>query len=453
MKPQQVQPVMVHKRYRIEIHDLTHDGEGAGRHEGFTVFVPDAIPGDVVLARVTSVKKSYARAVVEEILVKSPQRMIPICPTAEWCGGCQLAQMAYKQQLVWKERYVREALARLGKVQAQVLPIIGMELPEGYRNKAEFAVGMVDGQSVVGFYQKGSHRIVDIDYCRIQYSLTNKALQSVKRALVELGGAPSSGLRHVVIKVSFSNHTVMVIFVTRGRELPYTEQLLSRLREDVPELVSVYQNVNPHNTVVVFGDESRLLWGKPYIVEQIGALKYAISPRSFFQVNPIQAKMLYDLVKEAAALTGRETIWDLYCGTGSIGLYLADGAHAVVGVESVADAVIDARLNAKLNGITNARFITGKAEEVAPQLVREGLQPDVVIVDPPRKGCEAGLLETINAVAVPRLVYVSCNPATLARDLGVLADYGYQVEYVQPVDMFPDTAHVECVTLMSRVEK
>lgn len=458
MKQQKEQTVKQGETYRIEIIDLAHDGEGVGRVDGFTVFVPEALPGDVVAARVISVKKTYARALIEKILVRSGQRIIPACPKAEWCGGCQLAHMDYSHQLAWKEKHVREALARLGKIEAKVLPIIGMENPDAYRNKAQFPVGVAAGNLAMGFYQKRSHQIVDTDYCRIQHPLINKGMRTVKQALMDLGIEPynetahTGTVRHAVFRASFSNNTLMIIFVTCADDLPQQDQLIARLRSELSELASVYQNVNPKVTNVIFGPKSKLLWGEPYIVDQIGELKFAISPRSFFQVNPVQTKILYDLVKNAAALTGRETVWDLYCGIGTIGLYLAADAARVVGVESVDEAVADAHCNAELNGIDHARFYVGKAEELASWLLQEGLHPDVVVVDPPRKGCDPGLLATIKTVEVPRLIYVSCNPATLARDLAILTEYGYQVEYVQPVDMFPDTAHIETVVLMSRKE-
>ncbi|NLL88404.1 MAG: 23S rRNA (uracil(1939)-C(5))-methyltransferase RlmD [Firmicutes bacterium] len=458
MKQPGQQTVNKGETYQIEITDMTHDGEGVGRVDDFAVFVPEALPGDVVLARVISVKKTYARALIEKILTKSNQRITPVCQKAEWCGGCQLAHMDYKHQLAWKQRYVEEALNRLGKIETKVLPIIGMENPEGYRNKSQFPVGFADSKLVMGFFQKRSHQIVDTDHCRIQHPLINKAFQSVKQVLRDLRVEPyneinhSGVIRHVVIRVSFCNHALMIVFVTRTDDFPHRDELITCLTKELPEPASVYQNINSKVTNVIFGSESRLLWGERYIVDRIGDLQFAISPRSFFQINPIQTKVLYDLVKGAAALTGTETVWDLYCGIGTIGLYLAADAKQIIGVESVEEAVADARFNAALNGIEHARFIAGKAEDVAPKLLQEGLQPDLVVVDPPRKGCDPDLLATIKAVEVPKVIYVSCNPATLARDLRILTEYGYQVKMVQPVDLFPDTSHVETVVLMSRAK-
>lgn len=448
-------PVVKGETYQIEITDLTHDGEGIGRVDDFAVFVPEALPGDVVLGKVISTKKTYARALIEKTFKNSDQRIAPVCPKAESCGGCQLAYMGYEHQLAWKQRKVQDVLKRIGKLDAEVLPIIGMERPEGYRNKSQFPVGLVDNRLVIGFYQKRSHNIVDTDYCRLQHPLINKAARVVKQALIDLKIEPYNEkdhlgvVRHAVIRTSFSRHTLMLIFVTRTKELPHRDKLIEVLTAELPELTSIYQNINSQVTNVIFGTESRLLWGEPYLFDQIGDLEFAISPRSFFQVNPIQTKVLYDLAKEAAGLTGRETVWDLYCGIGTIGLYLASDAAKVIGVETVPEAVEDARYNAVLNGIDNAEFYTGKAEELAPKLLDKGLKPDVIVVDPPRRGCDSGLLETIQSVQVPKVVYVSCNPSTLARDLGMLKEAGYRVESVQPVDMFPDTRHVETVVLLS----
>lgn len=459
MKAKQKCPVRIGKAYQIEITDLTHDGEGIGRVDDFAVFVPEALPGDVVLGRVISTKKTYARALIEKILTESEQRIKPFCPQAESCGGCQLAYMGYEYQLAWKQKRVQDAIRRIGRIEAEVLPIIGMDNPEGYRNKSQFPVGLQDNRLVMGFYQKRSHNIVDTDYCRIQHPLINKAAKVVKQALIDLNIEPyneqnhTGVVRHAVIRTSFSRKTLMVIFVTRTNEFPHQGELVAELTKKLPELTSIYQNVNPKVTNVIFGYESRLLWGEAYLLDQIGDLEFAISPRSFFQVNPHQTKVLYDLAKETAGLTGKETVWDLYCGIGTIGLYLASDAEKVIGVETVPEAVEDARFNADLNGIRHAEFYTGKAEDLAPKLLDQGLKPDVVIVDPPRRGCDPSLLETIQKVQVPKVVYVSCNPSTLARDLGILVEAGYRVESVQPVDMFPDTSHVECVTLMSKVEK
>jgi len=459
MPSQQELMIQEGQTYKVVITDLNQEGEGVGRVGNVVVFVSDAIPGDVVLARVISLKKSYAQAIIIEIVDPSPARVTPACPAAKQCGGCQLAHMAYTEQLAWKQKHVQAAMTRIAKLDVPVEPVIGMNQPAAYRNKAEFPVGGTSQQTVLGFYQKRSHVVVDIEECAIQHPLINRAMNAVKEVVAELQIPPydynnhSGVIRHAVIRVSFSTKTVMIILVTRTAKLPYASELVSRLTSQLPELRSVYHNINPQMTNMVFGSELKLLWGEPHLIDHIGNLQFAISPRSFFQVNPMQTKVLYDVIKHAAALTGTEVVWDLYCGIGTIGLYLAVSAAKVVGVEIVPEAVEDAKINAKLNGFDHVQFFTGNVEDMAPRLLRLGLRPDLIVVDPPRKGCDPQLLATIAQVRVPRLIYVSCNPATLARDLAFLTENGYVVELVQPVDMFPHTVHVECVTLMSRVKK
>lgn len=456
MEIQQESKIIIGESYQIDIIGLTHDGEGVGRIGKMVVFVPQAISGDLVIAKVISVKKTYARALINQMIKSSSDRIEPSCSLVKQCGGCQLAHLQYDKQLYWKQQHVSEALKRIGKIKANVLPIIGMENPTAYRNKAQIPVAFQNQELVMGFYQKRSHNIVDLEYCQIQHPLISKAVQVMKRILVELGIAPydeqnhTGVLRHVVIRVSFSEKALMILMVTRTRKIPQLNELISRLRHEIPELESIMQNVNPAVTNVIYGSETRLLWGKPYLIDEIGKLKFVISACSFFQVNPIQTKILYDVVKKAVFLTGKETVWDLYCGIGTIGLYLAENAGQLIGVEIIPEAVEDARLNAKCNGIEHAVFYLGKAEVIAPKLVRQGLRPDVIIVDPPRKGCELSLLQTISQVKPAQIVYVSCNPATLARDLEILNTMGYAIDMVQPVDVFPQTYHIETIALLQR---
>jgi len=443
----------------VAITGLTHEGMGVGRIDNRVVFVPQAIPGDQVRLRLVHVKERLAYGELLRVVEPSPQRRAPSCPHALLCGGCQLQHMDYAAQLRWKRQQVVDALERLGGLEVEVLATLGMADPYHYRNKAQLPLGRQGGQLVMGFFQRGSHDIVDLHTCEIQHPLITKLALAVKRAAGELGIEPydevrhSGVLRHAVIRVSFAQGKLMLILVTRTRELPHSAELLARLTREIPELVSVVHNINPRVTNVILGRETQVLWGEEHLLDAVGHLRYAISPLSFFQVNPVQTRVLYDLVRQNLRLTGAETVLDLYCGAGTIGLYVAAQAGQVIGVESVSAAVEDARRNAELNGIANAEFHVGRAEEELPKLIQKHTAIDAAIVDPPRKGCDAAVLRALSAAGVPRLVYVSCNPSTLARDLSQLAGLGYRLGPVQPVDMFPWTRHVECVVLMSKVEK
>ena len=445
--------------HELEITGLTHEGLGVGRVDSRVVFTPQAIPGDRVQVRIVHVKERLAYGGLLSIVEKSPDRREPSCPHAPLCGGCQLQHMDYPAQLQWKRQQVQDALERLGGLEVEVLPTIGMDEPYHYRNKAQLPLGRQGRNVVMGFFQRGSHAIVDLSGCEIQHPLITRLALAVKTAVRDLGIEPYDEVRHsgvlwhAVIRVSFAHSRLMLVLVTRTRELPRAQELIARLTGEIPELASVVHNINPQVTNVILGRETNVLWGDEYLLDAIGHVRYAVSPLSFFQVNPIQTKVLYDLVQERLHLSGRETVLDLYCGAGTIGLYLAARAKKVIGVETVVPAVEDARRNAKLNGITNAEFHAGRAEEVLPRLSREHAAVDAAIVDPPRKGCEAAVLEALAEAGVPALVYVSCKPATFARDLSRLTGLGYKAGPIQPVDMFPWTSHVECVVLMSKVEK
>ena len=440
----------------LEITDFSHDGEGVGRAAGFTMFVPQTAPGDLVEATVISVQKTYGRALPLSIRRPSPHRIAAACPHFARCGGCSLQHVRYEFQLRMKQERVVEVLRRLGQIEAPVRPIIGMANPWGYRNKAQVPVAAVNGRLVAGFYEPHSHRVVELDSCPIQHPAGNRAVQAARAALAELQIAPYDEIshrgmvRHILSRVSFTTGELLLTLVTAQEQLPHTARLVERLRAGIPELVGIVQNINTARSNTVLGNREKLLWGKPYLVEKLGGLSFRVSSRSFFQVNPVQAEVLYEKVLAYAGLTGTETVFDLYCGTGTIALYLARKAKAVIGVESAREAVRDARANARLNGIDNALFFEGRSEELVPRLLQEGRRADVIVVDPPRKGCAAGLLQTMIAAAPRRLVYVSCNPATLARDLKILETGSSRTVEVQPVDMFPHTSHVECVVLMSK---
>lgn len=444
--------------YNIEIEDIGHSGEGVGRIQGFTVFVEGGIPGDTLRVKITMVKKNYAVGEILEIIKPSEDRVQPMCSLANVCGGCQIMHMSYQGQLEIKKRRVKETLERIGKIQTQVLPTIGMDNPYEYRNKAQFPVGMVKGEGILGFYKKGTHEIIDTSYCHIQSPVNKEVVEVMKEYIKNYkisvyNEKTGKGLiRHVVTKVGFTTGEVMVVVVTNGRDLPQKEKLIDLLSKRVKGLKSVIQNVNDRNTNVILGKETITLYGEDQITDYIGDLKFHISPQSFFQVNPLQTKVLYEKALEYAALKGDENVFDIYCGIGTISLFLAKKAKKVIGVEVIEAAIMDAKENARINNIHNAEFHVGKAEEVIPKLYQEGTKADVVVVDPPRKGCEVEVLDTIVKMSPQRIVYVSCNPATLARDLAYLDERGYRTIEVQPVDMFPHTAHVETVVLMSRKE-
>lgn len=446
----------VGQEHIVEITGLSHEAAGVGRVQDRVVFIPETIPGDRVKARLVHLKERLGYGELVEIWDPSRDRRQQSCPHATRCGGCQLQHMDYVAQLRWKRQQVADAMERIGKLDVDVLPTLGMKQPYHYRNKAQLPLGKQQGRLVMGFFQKGSHDIVDLETCEIQHPLITKLALAVKRRVQDLAIEPydeishNGVLRHAVIRVSFAEEKLMLILVTRTSGLPVQDELVARLREDVPELVSVAHSVNSRITNVILGRETKVIWGENYLMDSIGHLNYAISPGSFFQVNPIQTRVLYDLVREGMQLTGRETVLDLYCGAGTIGLYLASKAKEIIGVETFAAAVEDARYNAKLNDIGKATFYAGKVEEVFPELSKKHRQIDGIILDPPRKGCDPSLLKTLVASQAPRICYVSCNPSTLARDLGYLAEHGYTIGPVQPVDMFPWTRHVECVVLMSR---
>ncbi|MBP1937667.1 23S rRNA (uracil1939-C5)-methyltransferase [Paenibacillus sediminis] len=445
---------------------MSHEGEGVGRADGYTLFVQGALPGEKVRVKVLKTKKQYGYAKLLELVESSPYRVAPPCPIYDKCGGCQLQHMDYTAQLQWKRQLVVDNLERIGKLQVEdgaegivVHPTIGMDEPWRYRNKAQVPMGIVDGGLVGGFYARGSHRIVDMESCLIQHEHNDDVVRRVKDIGRRLGITAydeESGqglLRHVVVKVGFRTGEMMIVLVTNGERIPQVDAWISAIREEMPKVVSICQNINTKQTNVIFGDTTKVLWGREVIYDYIGDVKFAISARSFYQVNPVQTELLYSKTVEYAALTGKETVIDAYCGIGTISLFLAQHAKQVYGVEIVPEAIEDAKANAELNGMSNVHFETGASEDVIPRWREEGIVPGVIVVDPPRKGCDPKLLDTILAMQPERVVYVSCNPATLARDLRVLEDGGYRTVEVQPVDMFPHTVHVECVVLMSRIEK
>ncbi len=444
------------RKYEIAIVDLGHSGEGIGKIDGFTVFVEGGIPGDRLRIQMTTVKKNYGIGQLLEIVGPSPYRIEAPCAIAHRCGGCQIMHMDYQAQLESKRGRVTENLKRIGKIEAKVLPTLGMEKPYEYRNKAQFPVGIMNGKAIMGFYEKGSHDIVDTQYCHIQHPINTAIVEAVKAFIQDYhisiyDEKTGRGLiRHLVTKVGYITGEIMVVMVTNGRVIPHQEKLIEVLKGKVKGLKSVVQNINEKNTNVIFGRETVTLYGQDTIEDYIGSLKFKISAQSFFQVNPLQTKVLYDKAMEYAGLEGQETVFDIYCGIGTISLFLAQKAKKVYGVEVVEAAIEDARENARLNQLNNTEFYAGTAEVIIPRLYQKGVRADVVVVDPPRKGCEPVVLDTIANMNPKKIVYVSCNPATLARDLAILEEKGYKTVEVQPVDMFPHTMHVECCVLITK---
>ncbi|NLX90525.1 MAG: 23S rRNA (uracil(1939)-C(5))-methyltransferase RlmD [Firmicutes bacterium] len=449
-------PVATGEIIQLQIDSLNHNGEGVGRISGYAVFVPGALPGELVQAKVISLQKNYCRALIESVTQTSPERLEPICDQYTACGGCQLLHLAYGEQLRLKQKTVEDALWRIGGLQIPVRPTIGMDEPWHYRNKAQVPVAVQNGEILAGFYEKRSHNIVNLKRCHLQHPDNDQVAHAVRRILGELKipayqeNTHTGLVRHILARTSFSTGNILAVIITNGRTFPRKEEFVAGLRRAVPNITGIVQNINTRKGNTILGPEEIILWGQPWLMETLDGLQFIISPRSFFQVNPLQTEVLYRKAVEYAALTGSETVFDLYCGSGTISLFLARGACRVIGVESVEAAIKDARENAALNGITNVEFHAGPAEKIVPTLLKEGEKADVVVVDPPRKGCDAALLDTMAKMQPQRIVYVSCNPATLARDLKILHQKGYIPLEAQPVDMFPHTFHVECVVLITR---
>ena len=441
----------------LKIEDCGIDGEGIGKADGFTVFVKDAVIGDTVRAKIMKAKKNYGYGRLEEIITPSPDRVEPKCQFARQCGGCQLQALSYEKQLEFKTSKVRGHLERIGGfTDIPMEKILGMDQPFHYRNKAQFPVGKSkDGRIITGFYAGRTHSIIENRDCALGVTRNKEVLDRVIAYMEKFHIQPydentGKGLvRHVLIRYGFFTDEMMVCLIINGEKLPGEEALVKSLCQ-IPETVSVMVNVNKKRNNVILGEKVRLLWGQPYITDKIGEISYQISPLSFFQVNPYQTGRLYGKALEYAQLSGNETVWDLYCGIGTISLFLAQKAKMVRGVEIIPAAIENAKENARLNGFANTEFFVGKAEEVLPeQFARTGERADVIVVDPPRKGCDETLLSTIIKMQPDRVVYVSCDSATLARDLKYLCERGYELKKVCPVDMFPNTVSVETVVLLS----
>lgn len=441
------------EEYIVDIVDIGQGGVGIGKHNGFTVFVEGGLIEDKVKVKINKSKKNYAVGDIVEIIEKSPFRIDRVCSdNLKDCGGCQIQELEYQKQLDIKTNEVKQVISRIGKLEdVTIHETLGMDKPLRYRNKAQFPIQKSGNTPIIGFYKKKSHDIIPMDKCVIQHDINDKIVKIIKTYInaynvsVYDEKTHTGVLRHLVTKIGFTTKEVMVVLVANGKKLPYLGELASVLKDNVPGFKTLVVNENREKTNVILGKENRVVYGEGKINDYIGDLVFEISPLSFFQVNPIQTEVLYNKALEYADLQENDTVFDIYCGIGTISLFLAQKAKKVYGIEIVADAIKDAKINAQINNLDNVEFYVGKAEEVVPKMYGEGKTANVVVVDPPRKGCDEKVLDTIVSMSPDKVVYVSCNPSTLARDLAYLDERGYKCVEIQPVDMFPHTMHVESV--------
>ena len=446
---------------QVTIEDIGTDGEGIGKIDGFTLFIKDAVLGDTVEAKIMKSKKNYAYAKLEKVLTPSPFRVQSKCQFHKQCGGCQIQAMDYAKQLEFKHNKVRNNMIRIGGLDVEYVDSImeepvGMETPFYYRNKAQFPFGKnKEGKTITGFYAGRTHSIIENTDCALGVAENKVILEKILKYMEEENVAPYEEeahkglLRHALIRKGFATGQLMVCLVINGKKLPSEDKLVQSLLE-VEGMTSISVSVNTEKTNVIMGKEIRLLYGKEQIEDEIDGITFKISPLSFYQVNPVQTESIYSQALEYADLNGDETVWDLYCGIGTISLFLARKAKHVYGVEIVPQAIDDAKENAKRNGIENVNFYVGKAEEVLPEKYeKEGIFADVIVVDPPRKGCDEDCLSTMVQMQPKRIVYVSCDSATLARDVKYLEEHGYQLMKARIFDNFPQSVHVETVALLS----
>ncbi|RDI42207.1 23S rRNA (uracil(1939)-C(5))-methyltransferase RlmD [Falsibacillus pallidus] len=458
MKKQAEQKVFIKEKqtFPLTIKRLGINGEGVGYFKRQVVFVPGALPDEEVVVEATKIHPKFAEGRIKKIRKASPFRTKPPCPVYEQCGGCQLQHLEYVKQLELKRDIVIQSLERHTKFkvgQMDIRSTIGMDNPWHYRNKSQFQLGERDGKIIAGLYSLNSHKLIDVPECIVQQPETNKVTNVIKQIVKDLGipiyneKTKKGVLRTIVTRVGIKTGQVQVVLVTAVDELKRKDLLVAEIKKRLPEVASVMQNVNPKKTSIIFGDKTVHLSGKEIIEEHLEEFSYELSARAFFQLNPVQTVKLYNEVKNAAALTGKENVIDAYCGVGTIGLWVADGAKELRGMDIIPESIEDAKKNAKKHGVENALYVSGKAEQVVPKWQKQGFKPDVIIVDPPRTGCDQALLDTMLKSKPKKIVYVSCNPSTLAKDLQILSKQ-YNIKYIQPVDMFPQTAHVEAVTLL-----
>lgn len=445
------------KDYIVTIENYGHEGEGVAKVQGFTVFIAGALKGEVVKVKIIKVNKNYGVGKLLEVIEASEKRVEPVCGAYKRCGGCNLQHYSYEEQLNFKTERVKNVISRIGKLEDVIIHnSLGMETPYNYRNKVQLPVGATGEEILVGFYAPRSHDIINMNKCYIQDEVGDQVIALTKQWMKKFKISPydekshSGIVRHIMVRKGFKTGEIMVVLVTRSEDFPHKQEFIDLIKENITRVVSIIQNINKEKTNVILGLKSLTLWGQDHISDYIGEFKFNISPLSFFQVNPVQTEVLYGKALEYAGLTGEEMVFDAYCGTGTISLFLSKKAKKVYGVEIIPEAIENAKENARANGVTNAEFIVGKSEEEIPRLIAQGIKADVVVVDPPRKGCEESLLKALAEIKPRRIVYVSCDPATLARDLGLLDGLGYKTLEIQPVDMFPQTSHVECVALIEK---
>lgn len=447
------------KEYILDIVSQGYEGEGIAKiNDTFPIFIEGALKGERVNVRIVKSKKNFAYGKLLEVIEPSLERCEAKCSIHKRCGGCKLQHSTYKEQLNFKFERVKDCITKIGKLDESIVQFpLGMDEPWRYRNKVQLPIGMVNGELKIGFFAPRSHEIIDMETCLIQDEIADKVV-GITRSWIKKnnikpynidGKYDETGiLRHIMIRRGFTTNEVMVVLVTNGSKLPNKDEFISLITENIPGIKSIVQNINSKPTNVILGQECITLWGELTISDYIGEFKFNISPLSFFQVNPIQTEVLYNKALEYAGLTGDETLFDAYCGTGTITLFLSQKAKKVYGVEIIPQAIENANINAKENNVNNVEFFVGESEVVIPDLINKGIKADVVVVDPPRKGCDVKLLNAITNIDAKKIVYVSCDPSTLARDLAILDGNGYKTVKIQPVDMFPHTAHIENVALL-----
>ncbi|HAT4208550.1 TPA: 23S rRNA (uracil(1939)-C(5))-methyltransferase RlmD [Clostridium perfringens] len=449
------------KEYIFDIISQGYEGEGIAKIDNkYPIFIEGALKGEKVKVRIVKVNKNFAYGKLMEVLEASEERVNPPCAIYKRCGGCKLQHASYKAQLDFKWDRVKDCVSKIGKLDPSIVKYpLGMENPWRYRNKVQLPIGLINGEVKIGFFAPRSHDIIDMESCLIQDEIGDKVVKLTREWIEKFNIRPynvdgeydEKGIvRHIMIRRGFTTNEVMIVLVTNGEKLPHKEEFVDLMVKNIPGIKSVIQNINSKKTNVILGLESKTLWGEDTISDYIGDFRFNISPLSFFQVNPIQTEVLYGKALEYANLTGNEEVFDAYCGTGTITLFLSQKAKKVYGVEIIPQAIDNAWINAKENKVENVEFFVGESEVVIPDLINKGVKADVVVVDPPRKGCDKKLLDAITNIDAKKIVYVSCDPSTLGRDLQVLEENGYKTLEVQPVDMFPNTAHIENVALLIR---
>ncbi|MGU0353309.1 23S rRNA (uracil(1939)-C(5))-methyltransferase RlmD [Clostridium perfringens] len=449
------------KEYIFDIISQGYEGEGIAKIDNkYPIFIEGALKGEKVKVRIVKVNKNFAYGKLMEVLEASEERVNPPCAIYKRCGGCKLQHASYKAQLDFKWDRVKDCVSKIGKLDPSIVKYpLGMEEPWRYRNKVQLPIGLINGEVKIGFFAPRSHDIIDMESCLIQDEIGDKVVKLTREWIEKFNIRPynvdgeydEKGIvRHIMIRRGFTTNEVMVVLVTNGEKLPHKEEFVDLMVKNIPGIKSIIQNINSKKTNVILGLESKTLWGEDTISDYIGDFRFNISPLSFFQVNPTQTEVLYGKALEYANLTGNEEVFDAYCGTGTITLFLSQKAKKVYGVEIIPQAIDNAWINAKENKVENVEFFVGESEVVIPDLINKGVKADVVVVDPPRKGCDKKLLDAITNIDAKKIVYVSCDPSTLGRDLQVLEENGYKTLEVQPVDMFPNTAHIECCVLLKK---